>query len=144
MNGRERPHCEHMTRVLVIDDDPHIRQVIAYTLGDEGYQVDEAGDGRAALEVLGRQRPDVILLDMKMPDMDGWEFARLCRERYGRRVPIIVLTAATDAAHRAADINAEGYVSKPFDLDVLVERVFTIAGMGGAAEPRPPGTTPPG
>ncbi|HZS90192.1 MAG TPA: response regulator transcription factor [Chloroflexota bacterium] len=127
-----------MTRILVVDDDPHIRQMLAYALADEGYQVDEAADGRAALEMVSRRRPDVILLDMKMPGMDGWEFARLYRERHGHQIPIVVLTAAPDVARRAADIDAEGYVSKPFDLQVLLDRVSAIAGSGEArGEPRP-------
>jgi DNA-binding response OmpR family regulator len=120
-----------MPRVLVIDDDPSIRQVIAYALNDAGYDVDEAADGQAALELVGRQHPDIILLDMKMPRMDGWQFAKLYRERYGHRTPIIVLTAAQDAAQRAADVAAASAVAKPFDLDVLVERVAAIARMLG-------------
>lgn len=118
-----------MTRVLVIDDDPHIREVVTYALGDEGYEVDEASSGRAGLEVVNRHHPDIIILDMKMPDMDGWEFARLYHQRYDRPARIIVLTAAQDAAQRAADIRAESYVSKPFDLDTLLARVSSIARM---------------
>ena len=116
-----------MTRVLVIDDDPSIRQVIAYVLSDEGYQVDEASDGQAALELVSRQHPDIILVDMKMPGMDGWGFVQRYRERYGRQAPIVVLTAAQDAAQRGADVNADSYVSKPFDLDDLLERVAALA-----------------
>jgi two-component system response regulator MprA len=113
-------------RILVVDDDSSIRQVIAYALGDEGYQVDEASDGEAALASVGRQHPDLILLDMKMPGVDGWEFARLYRERYERVAPIIVLTAARDAAQRASDINAVSYIPKPFDLDALLERISAV------------------
>jgi len=123
-----------MTRVLVIDDDPSIRQVIAYALGDLGYHVAEASDGRAALDLIGREHPDLILLDMKMPGMDGWDFVQRYRARYGEGAPIIVLTAAQDAARRGADVNAAGYVAKPFDLDVLVERVSAIARMVGLHE----------
>ncbi len=118
-----------MTRVLVIDDDPYIREVVTYALGDEGYDVDEASGGRAGLELASRHHPDIILLDMKMPDMDGWEFARLYRQRYDRPARIIVLTAAQDAAQRATDIRAESYVSKPFDLDTLLARVSSVARM---------------
>jgi DNA-binding response OmpR family regulator len=116
-----------MTRVLVIDDDPSIRQLIVYALGDEGYQVDEAADGHAALQLIGQQHPDILLVDMKMPHMDGWEFVRLYRARYDHRAPIIVLTAARDAAQRGADVDAESTIAKPFDLDVLVERVAFLA-----------------
>lgn len=120
-----------MTRVLLIEDDASIRQVVGYALSDEGYQVAVAPDGQAALEAVSRQQPDVILLDMKMPGMDGWEFVKLYRMRYGHAAPIIVFTAAQDAAQRAADVGVEGYISKPFDLDVLVKRVSTIVQRGG-------------
>lgn len=116
-----------MARVLVIDDDPAIRQVIAYTLADEGYQVDAACDGQAALDLLEQRHPDVILLDMKMPGMDGWTFIRRYRERYDHRAPIVVLTAAHDAAQRRAEVGAESHVAKPFDLDVLIERVALLS-----------------
>ncbi len=115
-----------MPRVLVIDDDPSIRMVIRYVLGDEGYEVDQAADGQAALESISRQHPDLILLDMKMPAMDGWEFARHYRAQYGHRAPILVLTAAQDPARRGADVGAEDYLSKPFDLDVLVDRISAL------------------
>jgi CheY-like chemotaxis protein len=118
--------CEKMTRVLVIDDDPSIRQMVAYALDDEGYHVAEASDGQTALELVGQQHPDLILLDMKMPGMDGWEFVKRYRARYDHQAPIVVLTAAPDAAQRGAEVNAEGHVSKPFDLDNLVERVSTL------------------
>ncbi|HKP54200.1 MAG TPA: response regulator transcription factor [Chloroflexia bacterium] len=116
-----------MTRVLVIDDDLSIRELIAYALGDEGYQVDQASDGEAALEQIDRQHPDIILLDMKMPGIDGWEFAKLYRERYDQRAPIIVVTAAKDAAQRGSTAEAASYLSKPFDLDMLIGRVSAIA-----------------
>ncbi len=115
-----------MARVLVVDDEVDIRQVLVYVLADEGYEVDEASDGETALELIERRHPDIIILDMKMPAMDGWAFARLYRERYGHRAPIIVLTAAQDAARRGTDISAESYVPKPFDLDVLVEQVAAM------------------
>ncbi|HEX8229738.1 MAG TPA: response regulator transcription factor [Chloroflexia bacterium] len=124
-----------MTRVLVVDDEVDIRQVLAYVLVDEGYEVDEASNGEAALELIERRHPDVIILDMKMPGIDGWEFARRYRDLYGNRAPIIVLTAAQDAARRGTDISAESYVPKPFDLDVLVERVSALVRSPGTGKP---------
>jgi CheY-like chemotaxis protein len=112
-----------MPRVLVIDDDPGIRQVVSFVLSDEGYDVDEASDGARALETIERRHPDLILLDMKMPVMDGWEFARRYRARYGSRAAIVVVTAATDAALRGADVDADDFLAKPFDLDALIECV---------------------
>ena len=126
-----------MARVLVIDDDPSIRQVVAFVLADEGHEVAEAGDGEAALAAIERGHPDVIVLDMKMPGLDGWAFVERYRARYGRRAPIVVLTAAQDAARRAAEVGAEAHLAKPFDLDELVEVVAALArGAGPALRPQ--------
>jgi DNA-binding response OmpR family regulator len=116
-----------MIRVLVVDDDPDIRQLVTFALNDEGYEVDEASDGAVALEIISRRPPEIILLDMKMPGMDGWEFARLYRQRHDVRSSIIVLTAAQDAARWAREIDADSYVAKPFDVKSLVECVLVIA-----------------
>jgi two-component system response regulator MprA len=111
-------------RVLVVDDDESIRDVIQMILTAEGHDVVTACDGLAALDQVQRSPfPDLILLDMKMPRMDGWAFADAYRRSSAPRAPIIVLTAAQDAAARALQINADGYLSKPFDLNDLVECV---------------------
>jgi DNA-binding response OmpR family regulator len=116
-----------MTRILVVDDDADIRQLLVYALSSEGYEVAEAPDGQSAMDLIAHEPPDIIILDMKMPGMDGWEFARLYRQRHNHQASIIVLTAAPDAARRALAVNAESFLSKPFDLDTLVERVAAIA-----------------
>ena len=123
-------HVPAGTRVLVVDDDDSIRQVVSLALADEGYQVDAAGDGEAALQLVRQQRPDLILLDMRMPVMDGWEFARQYRERPGPHAPIIVVTAARDADDRAAQIAADGVLPKPFRLHQLLELVDQYAHNG--------------
>jgi signal transduction histidine kinase/ActR/RegA family two-component response regulator len=112
-----------ISRVLVVDDDESIRQLIEIVLQDEGFAVDFASDGSAALDVISRQHPDLIMLDMRMPGMDGWEFVERYRARYGHRASIIVFTAAHNAAERSAEVDADGYIAKPFDLDDLIERV---------------------
>lgn len=119
-------------RIMVIDDDEAIREFVSWVLGDDGYEVVTANHGAVALNVLERWHPDVILLDMRMPVMDGWEFSRAYRETNHSHAPIIVLTAARDAAESADDIGAEGYLSKPFDLlDLLdVVRRFSRARKG--------------
>ena len=86
-------------RILVIDDDESIRDFTHTALADAGYDVVEAADGAVALDLLGTSRPDVILLDMLMPLMDGWEFARRYHETPGPHAPLIVVTAARDAMH---------------------------------------------
>lgn len=115
-------------RVLIVDDDESIRDVLDLVLSQQGYEVTTAPHGAAALSILDQISPAVILLDMKMPVMDGWEFARAYRGRPGPRVPIVVLTAATDAAERAGEIGAEDYVSKPCNLDDLFRTIKRFAG----------------
>ncbi len=111
-------------KVLLVDDDPDVRQAVALVLTLEGFSPVVASDGRQALEKLDREMPGVILLDMKMPVMDGWEFARLARERFGHKLPpIIVLTAGENPAARAAEIGAQGWLGKPFELEDLRDEV---------------------
>src|SRR5262245_17777894 len=81
-------------RVLLVDDDESIRQVVSIFLSDEGYEIAGAGNGREALELVTDFRPDIILLDLRMPVMDGWEFARTYRELPGPHAPIIAFVAA--------------------------------------------------
>lgn len=111
---------ESQATILVVDDDEAIRTVVSLVLADEGYRVLTAEHGRAALERLATVKPDLILLDMRMPIMDGWELARAYRDAPEPHASIVVLTAAHDAASRAAQINANGYLAKPFALDDLL------------------------
>lgn len=115
-----------VAQVLVVDDDAPIRDFVRATLEGEGYKVVTAENGSVALQILGGEnpyRPDIILLDMRMPIVDGWQFARLYREMPGPKVPIVVLTAATDPAKFAAQINADNFLPKPFDLMDLLNMV---------------------
>jgi PAS domain S-box-containing protein len=121
-------------RVLVVDDDSSIRRLLGFVLEDEGFVVDSAVEGQAALDLIDRQHPDLILLDMKMPGMDGWEFVRHYRELYGHRAPIIVFTAAQNASQRGADVDADDYIAKPFDLTALIDHVTSIVGKNKAAK----------
>ena len=111
------------TRVLVVDDDPAIRDLVKIVLASGGYEVHTAEHGAAALELAREARPGLILLDMRMPVMDGWEFARIYRERPGPHVPIVVITAAHEVAERAAQVSADDFLAKPFDIDDLVQVV---------------------
>ncbi|MGH2371509.1 MAG: response regulator [Chloroflexota bacterium] len=119
-------------RVLVVDDDASIRRFIADTLADEGYVVETAPDGEAALKVVAAFRPDVILLDLTMPRLDGWEFAERYRQQPGPHAPIIVLTAARDISARDSRIDASAVLGKPFDLDVLLAVVRRWSGRSPA------------
>ena len=115
-------------RILVVEDDENIRELVDVILSGAGYEVVTAPDGAAALQVIGSTRPDLVLLDMRMPIMDGWEFARQYRARPEPHAPIVVLTAARDAAQRAAEIRANGYLGKPFDMASLLSMVNHHAG----------------
>jgi len=112
--------ADRKPRVLVVDDDDFIRACVVDILNDEGYDVLEAPHGAAALSVVDETVPDLILLDMRMPILDGWAFCREYRERPGPHAPIVVMTAAQDAAQRAAQVNSASYIAKPFQLDELV------------------------
>ena len=109
--------------ILVVDDEDSIRDLIDMALSEEGYAVLGAAHGAAALDLLSRRSPALILLDMRMPVMDGWSFATAYRRLPGPHAPIVVLTAARDAAERAGQIGADGYLAKPFTLQALYQCV---------------------
>lgn len=113
--------------ILVVDDDEAILDIVSDVLRLEGYPVETAIDGAAALEAVERSRPSLVLLDMRMPRLDGWGFARALADR-GIHLPILVMTAARDAAGWADEIGAQGYLAKPFDVSQLVEAVRSQAG----------------
>ena len=110
-------------RVLIVDDDDAIRSVICLVLSDEGFEVIEAADGAIALERVQEYPPSLILLDMRMPVMDGWQFATAYRELPSPHAPIITMTAAVDARQWASEIGAQGVLEKPFDVDELISTV---------------------
>ena len=110
--------------VLVVDDDPGILDVLEQALDAEGYRGVVASNGRDALSQIAETRPDVMLVDLMMPVMDGWQFVRECR---GLGVcadtPVIILSAARSVQQVAADPGVQAVVSKPFDLDRLLDLV---------------------
>ena len=108
--------------ILVIDDDPAILDTVSEILGDEGYPVELAANGAEGLQALDRVSPAVVLLDMRMPVLDGWRFAHVLKER-GIKLPILVMTAAQDARRWAQEIGADAYLAKPFDLLTLIDTV---------------------
>ena len=118
--------------ILVVDDDPTIRVTIAEVLEEEGYRVAQAPDGSAALDAIERECPALVMLDMRMPVMDGWTFARKMREG-GCDVPIVVMTAATDARRNAADVGAAGHLAKPFNIEAALDLVARVLARPAAA-----------
>jgi CheY-like chemotaxis protein len=117
----------HASSILVIEDDPDMRGLLVLMLEDRGHHVVAASDGREGLDVLRHERPDLILLDMKMPVMDGWEFARRYREAEPDPSPIVVMTAAEDPRQRAEEVGAAGWLGKPVELDLLYDTIDQIA-----------------
>jgi two-component system, OmpR family, KDP operon response regulator KdpE len=111
-------------RVLVIDDEPPIRKLLRVGLSAHGYQITEASSGKMALDLLGEQRPDLIVLDLGLPDMQGHELLRTIRAR-NDSVPIVVLSSRDDEAGKvqALDSGADDYVTKPFGMDELLARM---------------------
>ena len=108
--------------ILVVDDDPTILATVSETLDLEGYPVVTANNGAEALAQVQSTRPSLVLLDMRMPVLDGWGFMRAVHER-GLHLQVIVMTATADARRWAAEIGAQGVLSKPFELDELLEAV---------------------
>jgi len=116
------------TNILVVEDDEDILNSVQYLLENEGYKVRTALNGVEALENIEKEGlPKLILLDMTMPLMDGWVFASEFRNRYPEKVPFVVMTAAADAEQRARDINAAGWISKPFQMETLLGEVKKYA-----------------
>ena len=118
-----------MTRsspILIVDDDPKIREVVRYALGREGFETLEAENGAEALEVFRRERPGLIILDILMPEMDGTEVCRSVREE--SRVPIIFLSSRDDEIDRilGLELGGDDYVTKPFSPRILVARVRAV------------------
>jgi CheY-like chemotaxis protein len=105
--------------VLVVDDDVSILDTVTSILTSEGFHVMAANGGRQALGLLSSWHPTLVLLDMRMPIMDGWAVAAAMREA-GSKVPIVVMTAAESAKKWADEIGAAGHLAKPFLLDDLI------------------------
>jgi two-component system, OmpR family, KDP operon response regulator KdpE len=112
-----------MTKVLVVDDERQIRRALSLNLGARAYEVVEASTGRAALEMASAEHPDLVLLDLGLPDMDGMKVLTELRERGS--VAVIVVTVRDDERSRteALQAGADDYVTKPFDMADLIERV---------------------
>ena len=110
--------------VLVVDDDPDILEALSEILEAEGFEIRRARNGKEALEKLEPQPPQLILLDLMMPVMDGWEFAQRMRQRPSvAKIPLIVLSADRNVGSKAQDIGAVGHLAKPFELNDLLDMV---------------------
>jgi two-component system, OmpR family, response regulator len=114
-------------RVLVVDDEEAITDLVSTTLRYEGFEVDVRNDGRSALDAVGQFRPQLLVLDVMLPDLDGFELARRLQAE-GRKVPILFLTARdnTEDKVRGLTLGGDDYVTKPFSLEELVARVRAV------------------
>jgi two-component system OmpR family response regulator len=125
--------------VLAVDDEPHITELIAMALGFNGFDVERAATGREALAAIDRRRPDLVILDVMMGDLDGFEVARRLRqaEGAGAHLPVIFLTARDTTADKVEGLRLGGddYVTKPFSIEELVERVKAVLRRAGATGP---------
>jgi two-component system KDP operon response regulator KdpE len=115
-----------MRRILVVDDEPQIRRALTLNLSARAFQVSEAGTGAAALAAVKVDDPDIVLLDLGLPDMDGVMVLETLRE--WSDVAVVVLTVRDDeqSKARAFDAGADDYVTKPFDMTELVERISAV------------------
>lgn len=125
--------------MLVVDDEPAVRESLTSSLTFEGYEVVEAADGLAALEQVERERPDVVVLDVLMPRMDGLTACRRLRAA-GSRVPVLMLTARDMVGDRVTglDAGADDYLVKPFELDELLARIRALLRRSTLSAPGAP------
>lgn len=126
-------------RILAVDDEQHIRELVRLGLGTQGFSVTEAATGRSALERIEAEPPDLVVLDVQLPDLDGFEVARRLRAAAGphRDIPIIFLTARDTLEDRLEGlrIGTDDYVTKPFSIEELAERVRAVLRRSGRTGP---------
>ncbi|GLX98637.1 response regulator [Herbidospora sp. NEAU-GS84] len=124
-------------RLLIVDDEPNIRELLSTSLRYAGFEVITASDGREAVEAAERFRPDLMILDVMLPDMDGIAVATRLRAA-GRRVPVLFLTARQSHDDKLAGLAlGDDYVTKPFSLDEVLARIRAVLRRAGAADPAP-------
>ncbi len=127
---------EDRVRVLVVDDEAYITDLVATALRYEGFEAVAAGSGREALSLVESFRPQLVVLDVMLPDLDGFEVQRKLVDR-GRRLPVLFLTArdATEDKVRGLTIGGDDYVTKPFSLEELIARIRAVLRRSQGAQP---------
>jgi CheY-like chemotaxis protein len=109
--------------ILVVEDDEYCRDLLEQILTMHGYTVKAAANGLEAWKLLQSMNPDLILLDMKMPVMNGWEFSRRLKAERDNTIPFVIISAAEDIRLRAQETGANGWLEKPFEMDDLLSVV---------------------
>lgn len=118
-----------MTTILIVDDEYLIADILGYAMEDEGYMVVKASNGRKGLEVLDRERPELVITDFMMPVMDGLEFARAIRARSASSdLPIILMSGAQGSVGRASPELFAAVFDKPFNINQVVAKVKELIG----------------
>ena len=118
-----------MTTILIVDDEYLIADILGYAMEDEGYMVVKASNGRKGLEVLDRERPELVITDFMMPVMDGLEFARAIRARPASAdLPIILMSGAQGSVGRASPDLFAAVFDKPFDINQVIAKVRELIG----------------
>src|SRR5215212_2732267 len=129
-----------MTKILVVEDEEHIRQLVSMYLAKEGFAVETAADGRAALSRINAVKPDLLVLDLMLPKVDGWTVCReLRRSPLTENLPIIMLTARDDLIDRilGLELGADDYVTKPFNPRELLARIRAVLRRTHSLPPQP-------
>jgi DNA-binding response OmpR family regulator len=116
-----------MSKIMIVDDDGYIRELVCALLQGSGFEVCEASDGREALKKMTADNPDLAIIDIMMPNMDGYELCRHMRKYY-ENMPILMLTAKSDLSQKVKgfELGADDYLTKPFEGDELVVRVKAL------------------
>ena len=124
-------------RILVVDDEVYIVHILDFSLGMEGYEVVTALDGEQALEKVAQQKPDLIVLDIMMPKLDGYETCKALKSREETRdIPVILLSAKGRNVDQKTgfEVGADDYITKPFSPRKLVERINAILGQSNSSD----------
>src|ERR1035438_5522033 len=131
--------AEHVPKVLVVDDEEHITELLKMGLSMNGFDVERAATGRGALRVIEKSRPDIVVLDVMLPDLTGFDVTKRLRqsEGAGTRIPIIFLTARDATADKIEGLRlgSDDYMTKPFSIEELVERVKAVLRRSSGAVP---------
>lgn len=123
------PDAATRRRILVVDDDASIRNFVKNALEDAGYDVALAANGAEALQTVAAGPPHLILLDVRMPGVDGWEVLNQLRSAADEQTPVVVMTAEYTGQDRALNSGAQGYLAKPFELVDLLDSVDLHSGL---------------
>ncbi|MBN1289147.1 MAG: response regulator [Actinobacteria bacterium] len=118
-------------KVLIVDDDPSISKLLSIALSSEGYEVYEALNGIKGYKVARREKPDIVLLDIMMPDVDGFEvFRRIKLDPTTNRIPVLFVSAKSsrEDVRKGLSMGAEGYITKPFKISCLLDKVNEVVG----------------